>query len=90
MAPPSIDYDVMPYSSMPFPETQPGSIAALATLFSRAAPAVEAARVLELGCASGGNLIPLAVRFPNATFEGVDLSARHAEDGMALIAELGL
>jgi SAM-dependent methyltransferase/methyltransferase-like protein len=87
---PTIDYDALPYRSMPFPQTQPAHVAALAALQGRRAPAVEAARVLELGCASGGNLIPWAVRFPHARFEGVDLAAHHVEQGQALIEELGL
>lgn len=90
MAMAQIDYDTLPYSSMPFAESQPTHLAALAALHSCSAPAVETARVLELGCASGGNLIPLAVRFPNAVFEGVDLSERHAREGASLIADLGL
>ena len=37
--------------------------------------------MLELGCASGGNLLPLAARWPKARFLGVDLSTRQIEDG---------
>jgi SAM-dependent methyltransferase len=46
--------------------------------------------VLEIGAASGGNIIPLAARFPRAHFHGVDLAARHIEIGRQRIAELGL
>ena len=84
------DYDTLPYRSMPFPETQPAHLGALATLFGRTPPPIATARVLELGCASGGNIVPLAMRFPDATFEGVDLAARHIADGMAQITALGL
>src|SRR5262249_945275 len=42
------------------------------------------------GCASGGNIIPLAVRFPGARFIGIDLSSRHVADGRSCIRELGL
>lgn len=85
-----IDYEALPYSSMPFPQTQPSHLAALAALHARPAAPPATARVLELGCASGGNLIPLAARFPDAVFEGVDLSARHAAEGASLIDALGL
>jgi hypothetical protein len=68
------DYDLLPYPSMPITYTQPAHLAALATLFGLAAPAVDRARVLEFGCASGGNIIPLAARFPHASFSGIDLS----------------
>jgi hypothetical protein len=70
------DYEVLPYPSMPFAYTQPAHLAALATLFGVSTAAATQARVLELGCASGGNLIPLAARFPHARFFGVDLSRR--------------
>jgi len=84
------DYDVLPYRSMPFAQTQPSHLAATAMLFGMEPPPVAGSRVLELGCAAGGNIIPLAVRFPNAQFSGVDLSARHVEDGQRTIRQLGL
>ncbi len=37
-------------------------------------PDVTTARVLEIGCAGGGNIIPLAAAFPDARFVGIDLS----------------
>jgi methyltransferase-like protein/SAM-dependent methyltransferase len=86
----SDDYDQMPYPSMPFAYTQPAHLAALTALFGVEAPAAHTARVLELGCASGGNLIPMAVRFPEARFLGIDLSQRHVDDGRRRIAALGL
>lgn len=67
-------YNKVPYQSHPFPLTQPARIGALARLFGLEPPDVEKARVLEIGCASGGNIIPLAARFPDASFTGVDLS----------------
>jgi len=87
---PGGDYNVVPYVSKPFPQTQPARLAALATMFALSPPDVSTARVLELGSASGGNLIPLALRFPGARFRGIDLAERHVEDGRARIAALGL
>jgi methyltransferase-like protein len=46
--------------------------------------------MLELGCAAGGNIIPLALRFPGARFRGVDLTERHVRDGKARIDALEL
>ncbi len=83
-------YDQLPYTSHPFPETQPARLAGLARLFGLEPPPVARARVLELGCASGGNIIPLALRFPEARFVGVDYSRRQIADGRARIARLGL
>ena len=45
--------------------------------------------MLELGCASGGNIIPLALRYPAARFVGIDLAARHIAEGRARIAACG-
>jgi SAM-dependent methyltransferase len=53
-------------------------------------PDAARARVLELGCASGGNIIPLAARLPRAHFLGVDLVRRHIDDARARVAQLGL
>jgi len=87
---PGGDYNALPYTSMPYAYTQPAHLAAVAALFGLEAPAIERARVLELGSASGGNIIPLAARFPSARFLGVDLAQRHIEDGRKRIAALGL
>jgi SAM-dependent methyltransferase len=84
------DYDLLPYPSMPIAYTQPAHLAALGILFGMAPQAAERARVLEFGCAAGGNIIPLAVRFPAASFLGIDLSQRHIADGQDRIAALGL
>ena len=89
-AQPGGDYNVVPYTSVAFPQSQPARLAALGTLFGLSSPAVATARVLELGCAAGGNLIPHAVRFPSARFVGIDLSVRHVEEGRQRIAALGL
>jgi methyltransferase-like protein/2-polyprenyl-3-methyl-5-hydroxy-6-metoxy-1,4-benzoquinol methylase len=87
---PGGDYNVVPYESNPFPQSEPARLAGLARLFGLDPPAVSGARVLELGCASGGNIIPLAARFPEARFVGVDLSARHVAEGRKRIADLKL
>ena len=84
------DYDRLPYPSLPFADTQPTHLAGLAALFGVSVADPARARVLELGCAAGGNIVPLAARFPEASFVGVDLSRRHIDDGNARIAALGL
>jgi methyltransferase-like protein/trans-aconitate methyltransferase len=68
------DYDRTPYQSHPFPLTRPGHLAAIAHMFGLAAPNAATARILEIGCAAGGNLIPLAAAFPEARLVGIDLS----------------
>lgn len=83
-------YDALPYDSRPVALTRIDTLAARAALFGADPPAVQNARVLELGCASGGNLLPMALVFPGARFVGVDLSERQVADGRARIAALGV
>ena len=83
-------YDALPYVSMPITYSQPALLAAQAHLRGIDAPPAETASVLEIGAASGGNIIPLAVRYPRAHFHGVDLAAAHVEIGRRSITELGL
>ena len=85
-----LDYDGLPYEGACFDHTHPGRLAVMARLFGLSAPAIETARVLELGCASGENLIPMSAQLPHATFLGTDLSGRQIRAGQRLIADLGL
>jgi len=83
-------YDQVPYPSHAFARTHPSALASMAALFGLEAPAPASCRVLELGCASGGNLIPMAHGLPGARCVGVDLSRRQVDEGLAWIEELGL
>jgi SAM-dependent methyltransferase len=67
-------YQAHPYPAMSHPSTHPALIAAAATLAGLDPAPANHARVLELGCASGHNLLPLAQAFPQASFTGVDFS----------------
>ncbi|MEJ5275842.1 MAG: class I SAM-dependent methyltransferase [Thermogemmata sp.] len=83
-------YDEVPYASYPFPQTHPSHLAVIATLFGLQPPPVQHCRVLELGCAAGGNLLPMAEALPQSSFVGVDLSARQIADGQRILQALGL
>lgn len=85
-----ITYDELPYDSLPLPETQPDFLAAVAALHGFDAPDPSHARILELGCAQGGNLIPLAWRWPGCECVGVELSRVQAQAGADFVAQLGL
>ena len=69
-----VSYDELPYSSFTIPYSSIENIHAVAYIFGLDTPNPSSARVLEIGCASGGNLIPMAKRFPEAVFVGIDLS----------------
>src|SRR5688572_22135916 len=69
----STSYDEVPYINRSFPQTHPDRLATLATLFGVATADIDRARVLELGSASGDNLIPMALALPGSQFLGIDL-----------------
>ena len=81
-------YDDVPYGAGSHPSTHPDRLATVAALFGASPPPIATARVLELGCARGGNLIPMAVAAPDAQFVGVDLSGRQIDEARALADEL--
>jgi SAM-dependent methyltransferase len=86
----STSYDEVPYKSYPYRQSHPERLATIATLFGMSTRPIEKARVLEIGCAAGGNLIPMADRLPESEFIGVDFSKRQIADGQAVISEVGL
>ncbi len=83
-------YDLVPYESQPFAQSEPDAVAAMARLFGLSPVPPEKARVLELGCSAGGNIIPLAARYPGMQVTGVELSKVEAEMGQSTIQALGL
>jgi len=87
---PPTSYDEVPYSSHPYSQTHPNRLAVMGTLFGLKTAPIDRCRVLELGCASGGNLTPVAASFPNSQFVGLDLSSRQIADGQQIIGALGL
>jgi SAM-dependent methyltransferase len=83
-------YDELPYINKAFPQTHPDRLATLGRLFGLTPPDLETCRVLELGCASGDNLVPMALGLPNARFVGIDLSGHQIEQGQRQVSALGL
>jgi SAM-dependent methyltransferase len=84
------DYDAVAYESWPYPQAHPDRIAVVAALHGLSATPVDHCRVLEIGCASGGNLIPMGDQLPGSRFLGVELSTRQVEAGAKVVQELGL
>ena len=83
-------YDRVPYPSASQHRTHPDHLAALAILHGLEPAPPDHCRVLELGCADGGNLVPMAIEMPESRFVGIDLSPRQIETGRAFVGELGL
>ena len=83
-------YDDAPYKSKTFYYTQPGRQQMVLKLLGFITPNLENARVLEIGCSFGGNIIPFALENPKAEVIGVDLSSVQIEEGNRIIKYLGL
>lgn len=74
----------------PVPRSQPERLATIARLRGMQPQDAGAARVLELGCASGQNLIPMALRNRQSKYLGIDASARYIAMARQTAADLGL
>jgi methyltransferase-like protein/SAM-dependent methyltransferase len=83
-------YDEVPYPNLSHVQSHPDSLATLTTLLGLSPAHIDHCRVLEIGCASGANLIPMALSLPGSTLVGIDYSIRQIEDGQAAIAAVGL
>lgn len=83
-------YDQLPYSNHVFPATHPDKLYSAAKIFGLDSPNVENARVLEIGCGNGLNLISHAHSLPDANFVGVDLAKNHIEYAKKCVGELDL
>lgn len=83
-------YQEAPYPAFAHPQTHPARVAAVARLFGLKPADVATCRVLELGCAAGWNIIPMAYAMPDAKFRGIDLSDQQVITGRKIIATLGL
>lgn len=83
-------YNELQYESYPYHQSSPQKIATLGVLFGMNPPKIETARVLELGCAAGGNIIPHAIHYPKGQYVGIDLSEKQIEDGQNTVTKLGL
>ncbi len=83
-------YDEVPYPGHSHAETHPSRIAAIARLFGVAAPRVATARILEIACGDGSNLVPIAYSLPQAHCTGFDLAPSAIERAHARASSLQL
>ncbi|MEO8540572.1 MAG: class I SAM-dependent methyltransferase [bacterium] len=83
-------YDEVPYDGGVAHNTHPQNAAVIARLFGLTPASVDTARVLEIGCGAGRNLIPMAYALPGSTFFGMDLSPVHISQATAAAEKLGL
>ncbi|HHK5567659.1 TPA: methyltransferase regulatory domain-containing protein [Neisseria lactamica] len=83
-------YDDLMYESGAFPQTAINNLEARARMMGLKPAAAAKAKVLELGCSMGGNIITQALYYPDAEFVGIDLSGRQVAQGNAIIEKMGL
>ena len=83
-------YDDFLYISKAFPNTNINILSAKARIYGLDSAPIDGARVLELGSSCGGNIIPQALYYPEATFTGIDLSSVQVQHGNELIQSMGL
>jgi SAM-dependent methyltransferase/methyltransferase-like protein len=85
-----LSYDDVPYPDLCYAVTHPGRLAAIGRLLNIQPVQPQACRVLEIGCAGGGNIVPMAFSLPDSTFVGIDLSARQVDAATDFAGRLGL
>ena len=83
-------YDSVPYPSYCYPQSSPAQLHAIAHLFGLKPVDFRKAKMLEIGCAAGGNILPLAARFPESSFLGIDLSTKQISEATDRVEKLGL
>ncbi len=83
-------YDDVPYTDHAYAESHPDRLAVVAKMSGWGAPPIERARILELGCGVGGNLLPMAEQLPEATLVGVDRSRRQIAEARRVADAVGL
>ena len=83
-------YDTVAYAAQSNALSHPGHLATVATLFGMTPAPIATARVLEVGCNNGANLLPMAAALPDARFTGCDLSHHAIAEARQGAAELGL
>jgi|GEM_PF-2605117 len=79
-----------PYKTYARKETHPARVGAIARLYGIKAARVDQCSVFEIGCGDGSNIIPLAARYTQSRFLGIDISGELIEKGRKEIEALGL
>jgi SAM-dependent methyltransferase len=83
-------YEDVAYIGRANPHTHPDRLAAIATLFGHTPPDPATARILEVGCGDGANLLPIAAQLPGARVVGCDYSTLLMDRARAMARGVGL
>jgi SAM-dependent methyltransferase len=83
-------YDEFPYPGYSHGTTHVGRLAAIGRLFGLPSTPPGSARILEIGCGSGINLLAMAQLYPSSEFVGVDFSSQQIVEAERTLAATGL
>ena len=83
-------YDAVRYPPIVHPQTHPDRLFVNATLLGLNPASVSNARVLELGCGDGSNLVAVAFAHPESQCVGFDTSGAAIAEGRSLAEEAGV
>lgn len=84
----TFEYDHVPYPGAADAESHLRYVEAIASVKGIEAADLSSCRVLEIGCASGMNLLPLAEEFPGSDFIGIDLAAEQIKAAATIADQL--
>ncbi len=73
------DYNLTPYPSLSYAYTHSDLFATLGPLPAMKPADPDNCRYLDVGCAVGGNILPLAEAYPNSQFVGIDQAEKQIE-----------
>ncbi len=82
-------YKDLPYTSRAFKASSPMHLAAIGTLLGLKTCDIKKARVLEIGCSFGGNILYFALNFPASQIVGIDISPEQINGAKNLAKTLG-
>jgi SAM-dependent methyltransferase len=83
-------YQDQVYPPMSHPLSDPAMSAVATRIGGLEVAHPRGARILEIGCCSGHNLIPLAMRWPESRFVGIDLAERSIAEAEERAAAAGV
>lgn len=83
-------YDTVPYSSKPDRGRHIDRLASIAHLVGISSKNIHQARVLEIGCGTGKNLIAMAELLPKAEFVGIEPSEEEHSIAKETVESLGI
>lgn len=77
------------YGDLTFQDSHPGQLAAVATLLGLTPPPVDTARILELGCGTGFNILSISQALPQSHCTGIDYSPVQIQRAQSAAASVG-